>query len=489
MRELPCPCLPAKFMTPPFFTRLACPRPQLNSSLPRQGSPLALPLVLAVIAAIAPAQAGAVAFAADMPYPARAAPEAQAAGPVRRVAIDGLTLRNAVGIAISRHPDISRANAVVAQSTSEVEVARAAWYPKIEYGVLPGYGGGFGSGGNSSGARATLAVKQLLYDFGRTASRVSAADATLNKQQYLLADTVETVAYNTAASFIELAASQDVIAAAKRQVAALGEIRVKIVDRVKAGLSVSSDRNLADVAILRAQAEVLKANTRFDVAASKLAELIGTRPQRVSNLGASAEYVRRLGDTGLDTEGTPSVLAAGAARDAAEARLRLAEAERFPSIGIGFSRSVSTGRANANDDTWVGLSLTGDFSLGNLAQHRIAAAEADRRAASDALENQRLVTRTALNAAATEAAGAAARLSSYEQIIGLSHASRDLYWQEYMLNKRSLTEVFNPEREIFLAEVEWTNAIADGLLAQIKTYVAVGKLVELLREHGGQRDE
>ncbi|HDR9833984.1 TPA: TolC family protein [Burkholderia multivorans] len=419
-------------------------------------------------------------------------PVADAAGAsddTLRIALDDLSLRDAVGIAIARHPDIGRANAEVAQSTSEVEVAKSAWYPKIDYGVRPGYGGSFGSNGNRTGTRASIGVSQLLYDFGRTSSRISAADSTLSQRRFQLADTIETVAYQTASTFIELAASQDVIAAAQRQVAALTETRAKILDRVRAGLSVSSDRNLVELAILHAQAEVLKAHTRFDVAAAKLTELIGARPRRVAGLGGTVGFVGGLGSIGGNVEHTPSVLAAEAAVDAADARVRLAEAERFPSIGIGASRAISSGRPNASNDTWIGLAVSGNYSLGGLAKHQIAAAEAELRANRESLENQRLVTRSALKAAQIEVSGAAARRASYEKVIALSRASRDLYWQEYILNKRTLTDVVNPERDIFESEVEWINALADGSIARVKAYVAVGKFVELLREHEGSRHE
>ncbi|UXC37063.1 TolC family protein [Cupriavidus gilardii] len=464
------------------------------------------PATLSVLAALAVLAMPCPGPASAAPYTAAAAASASAAtapaspdrmpGPStpQRIALDGLTLRNAVGIAIARHPDISRANAVVTQNLSEISVAKAAWYPKIEYGVQPGYGGSFGSGGNDLGSRASVGASQLLYDFGRTRSKISAADANLGKSQHQLADTVETVAANTADTFVELAASQAVIAAAQRQVESMNETRARIGERVRAGLSVSSDRDLAEVATLRASAEVLKARNRFDVAATRLAELIGARPQQVADLaktGGVIERITRDGGGGRDDQidDTPSVLAARAAVDAAAANVDLAKAERYPSVSVGVSRSLSTGRANANDDTWVGLSIRGDFSLGRLAQHRIAAAQAQERAAADALENQRLRTRTALYAAQTEAEGAAARLASYRNVIELSRSSRNLYWQEYMLNKRSLTEVITRDREIFLAEEEWINAMADGIRARIKAYAAVGKFVELLRQQEGARDE
>ncbi|MDP9992629.1 adhesin transport system outer membrane protein [Variovorax boronicumulans] len=399
-----------------------------------------------------------------------------------RISTDELTLLNSVGIAISRHPAIGRAKAVIAQGTSEVAIAKAAWYPKIEYGVRPGYGGNFGSEGNQSGARATAGVNQLIYDFGRTTNRIAAADATLNRQQYQLADVIESTASDTASIFIELAASQDIVAAAQRQVTTLQETRSKILDRVRAGLSATSDRNLIDVALHRAEADVLKANTRFDVAAAKLAEIIGLRPRHVAALGQTGLQIYQLGSENGDTEQTPAILAASAAVDAANASLKVAESESYPSITIGASRARSTGRANAADDTWIGLSLSGNFPFGGLTKHRVGAAEAERRAALETLENQRLVARTALASARIEAKGASARLENHQKVIELSRSSRDLYWQEYTLNKRPLTEVINPDRDIYQAEVEFTSAVADGLLARVKAHVAAGRFVELLRQ-------
>lgn len=400
----------------------------------------------------------------------------------RRISINDLTLLSSVGIAVSRHPAIGRAKAVIAQGASEVAIAKSAWYPKIEYGVRPGYGGNFGSDGNKSGARATAGVNQLLYDFGRTSNRIAAADASLNRQQYQLADVIESTASDTASIFIELAASQDIVAAAQRQVTTLQETRSKILDRVRAGLSPVSDRNLIDVALHRAEADVLKANTRFDVAAAKIAEIIGLRPRRVAALGQTGLQIYQLGSENGDTEQTPAILAASAAVDAANASLKVAESEPYPSISIGASRARSTGRANAADDTWIGLSLSGNFSFGGLAKHRIGAAEAERRAALETLENQRLVARTALASARIEAKGASARLENHQKVIELSRSSRDLYWQEYTLNKRPLTEVINPDRDIYQAEIEFTSAVADGLLARVKAHVAAGRFVELLRQ-------
>lgn len=87
----------------------------------------------------------------------------------RRIRIDGMDLAEATGIAISRHPDISRANAVVAQGASEVAIAKSAWYPALTYSVQPGYGSF--NGARKTGLDGSIGVNQLIYDFGRRRAR------------------------------------------------------------------------------------------------------------------------------------------------------------------------------------------------------------------------------------------------------------------------------------------------------------------------------
>lgn len=403
-----------------------------------------------------------------------------AAGGVVEVSIDGLSLTDAVGLAIARHPDVSRAQALVAQSQSEVAIAKSAWYPTIEYDVTPKYSREY-----RHEAYGTVGVNQLIYDFGRSKSRISAADATLERERYLLADTIETIAYNTAATFIDLAASQEMIAAAERQVTSLRNTKNKIETRVKAGLTDASDLNQAEVAIQRAAAEALSVRTEYDVAAGKLAEVAGVRPKRVQSLDATSIIIQSLnGNVQHRIEETPAVLAAQEAMKAAAARVKLAKADRFPAIGVNAGQGISAVSGGDDDygrDTWVGLRLRGDISLGSLNKHQIEAAEAEQRAQSQALENQRLVTRTSLGSAETEAAGAAARLQSYQSVIDLSRSLIDLYWQQYTLDKRPLTDVINAERDVYQSEVARINAIADRDRARIQANAAVGRFVAQLK--------
>lgn len=398
-------------------------------------------------------------------------------------------LTEAVRRAASLHPQIRHAHAAIAQSQAEIAIAESARYPTLEYGIQPGFGGGYAADGSSAGVRTSLGVNQLLYDFGRTAGRTSAAMATMEKEEHLLADTIDSVAYDAASMYIELAASQAVIQEAEQQLKAQELTGAKIHERVTAGFSDISDLYQADMSLQRARVEILQAQTRFDVAAGRLAQLIGALPEQVATLDETGAVVAALGPLQDNIGDTSAVLAARAEVEAAAARLKQVKAERYPSIGVGINRVDTLGQVDATDSTWVGLSLKGSFSLGGLGKHQVAAAEAQRQAAIESLESQQLIARTALISAKREASGAVIRQESFANIIRFAHASRDIYWKEYTLDKRPLMDVINVEHEIYLAQVERVNAIADEMLAQIKSHVATGTFATLLMQNEASRHE
>lgn len=404
----------------------------------------------------------------------------------RQTAVDeNLTLPQAIKLALENHPNIGRASALVAQSSARVAVENSALFPTIEYSVNPGYnryGGTDNANGDKASVSGTIGASQLIYDFGRTSSRVKAATATYDKQRYTLEETKEEVASSMATIFIALSGAQETIEAARRETEALTVVRDRIAQRVQAGLSDVVDLNEAEIALQHAKTDLLQAQTNYDVAAGRFAEMVGIRPKRVASLEVTAAYIGKSPTKYRDIDSTPSVLAATAELRAAEQRLRLAKSDRYPSISIGVSQSEATGNRNVtNDSTFMGLKLGGSFSVGRKEKYQIEAAQAELRAAQQARENEIMATRTALGSAETQQAGALSRMTNAEELKRLSVSSRDLYWQQYTLNKRPLTDVVNVERDKFSAENDYIIAQTDQLLAVIKSYSAVGQLVPRLR--------
>jgi|GEM_PF-5255348 len=399
----------------------------------------------------------------------------------QRVSLVRMTLRDAVGLAIAHHPDVSRAEAVVRQSASEVSVAKAAWFPVLNYTVTPGYGSAY-SRDTAAGTQISGGISQLVYDFGKTPGRIGQADATLNRQRHVLNSTIEDVAYTAASHYVEFSAAQATMDAAQEAITNLNKLRKVIADRVKASLSSASDLTQADVALQRAAVDLTQAQTRLNVAADNLAEIIGMRPQSVADLVSVDQAVSALANDNVNIENTPSVLAAKAAVLEAEAQVKVVKSDYYPAVSLVANKSTMTGGAdNAYDTDWAGLALSGTISSVFQNRHRVASARANRDAMERQLESQRLSKRTELTSAETELEGAATRIEALDTMKKLSLKSRDLYWQEYTLGNRQLTQVLDAERDIFSTESSRIAAVADGMLARLKAQNAVGSLVSQLR--------
>ena len=390
-----------------------------------------------------------------------------------------LGLQQAVDLALERHPSISSARALNAQADAQVSVAKSARWPVISYGVAPGYDA---ATGQNSNIQFSAGVNQTLYDFGVTSGSISGAEARRDRQTHMVASAAENVAEQTSETFVEMVAAQEVMAAADREAKALDDIRVKIERRVKAGMADVSDLKRADVSRERAVADRLQAQTRFNVAADTLAQIIGVRVTNVVGMSATSDVVRQLGLRSDSVEDAPALQAARSAAVAADADLEAAKGRRYPSVGVGVTQYTSRVRGTFSPNTQFGLVLRGNFETGRGAAYQVEAASAAREAAEHDIEYQRLTAETALASADLSMAGAQAQVAAYDRMMKLWADSRDLYWQEYLLNKRSLSDVFNMESDIFSADSQRIEAVRQGVVATLRAHAATGTLVDRL--HG-----
>ncbi|MDR2215295.1 MAG: TolC family protein [Nevskiaceae bacterium] len=387
----------------------------------------------------------------------------------------------AVSLAIARHPEILGAVALIARREAEVALAKSDRWPTIQYGLGPGYGRSYGLADNEWAVRGNLGIDQPLVDFGLTSARIRAAKNMQEAAQANRLDTVEKVAEATLSAYVDAVVAQERLVASQGAITAMQQVQQRIDQRTQAGLSDRSDLNAANIAVQRAGIDAEQSTTAVDAAVSRLIELIGVAPTRLAPLQQVHDLVanRRRGTP--DFEQTPVIQMAHHSLDAAEDSVKAARAQRYPTIGVGVNRTFSTGQASANDATWYGLSVRGGISLGGAARQRVAAANAERAAAEQELEARRLEVRTGWLVAAREEEGARRRLNDLRGVSSLWLQTRDLYWQEYILDKRALGDVINAEREIHSAEAEQIVATGDAATAAMRALVLQGELVGLLQ--------
>ncbi|MDR2155320.1 MAG: TolC family protein [Burkholderiaceae bacterium] len=397
-----------------------------------------------------------------------------------------LSPSTAVSLAIARHPEIRGAEAVIARRQADLALAEANRWPTITYGVGPGFGRSYGTDGNEGAVRGSLDIQMPVWDFGATRNRITAATELEASARSSRIDTAERVAQTTLTAYADAAAAQERLAAAGHSIEAMRQVRGQIEQRVKAGLSNRSDLNAAQIAVRRAEVDTVRERAGVDAALSRLIELIGVSAERLVPLKDSYEIVAFHQRGEPDFEQAPAIQAAVKALEAAAAQEEIARAERFPAINLGASRTMSTGTYSANDATWIGFMLKGNFSLGGAARQRIAAAVADREAARQELEDKRLQARTTWQVAVREEESARQRMNDLAEVSTLWQSTRELYWGEYILDKRSLGDVINAEREIYTSSAEQVSVLAEALVAAMKARVAQGGLVVLLDGQAGQ---
>jgi adhesin transport system outer membrane protein len=397
-----------------------------------------------------------------------------------------LTPQEAVAMAIGRHPEIRGADAVIARRQADLALARAQRWPSLTYGVGPGYGGYYGSGGNQFAVRANVGIQLPVWDFGATSSRIAAATSQGDAAVQTRAATAERVAAATVDAYVEAAVARDRMVAATEAIQAMRNVVERINQRVQAGLSDRSDLNAASIAVTRAEVDSGQARAAAEAAMSRLVQLIGVTPNELAPLEASQQLMAARDRTEPDFETTPAIQAANRAYEAAVSQERAARADLLPGFSLSASRTFSTGRYSANDSTWMGLALNGTFSLGGAGRRRVEAASADRRAAEQDLEARRLEARTNWQVAGRQESGARQRRQELQSVSTLWTTTRDLYWEEYILDKRPLRDVINAEREIYTARQERIVALGETVSAAVRGLVAQGGLLAFLEQAPGR---
>lgn len=384
-----------------------------------------------------------------------------------------------MALAVSRHPDLATAQAQIDRSAAELAIAKSGYYPELNMEISP-------SRGHTSYARslsndtltASVGIQQPLLDFGRTANEISAANASLEKSQYTRADAMNTVAGNAATTYVSLSAAQETQSAAFRLQASLRELRERLRRRVDAGIEDRSALAQTDIAIARSRADALRVTTQLQIAEVQLEKLIGFTPKEVTSTNDILSQIGRESPSAVILQDAPAIKASESAVREAEARVGRARAERWPILSLGASRDLTLAESGDARSLWLGLKLSGRFSLGGAQDQSLAAAEADRRGAAAALESRKRQAASTVEISEMEDQGASNRLDIYNQLIHLAKKTRILYWQEYTVEKRSLSDLIGVEQEIYGLEADVIATRAELSTAKINALIATGRLLK-----------
>jgi outer membrane protein, heavy metal efflux system len=288
-----------------------------------------------------------------------------------------LTLDQALGIALRKHPGLSEAMAEV--RAAEARMAGAGKPPNPE--VVARMESAPLRGGTTSGAEYVAGISQAVPVGGRLAAARAAGKAgvELNKaeQQAEVLKIRQTVegTFATALYSAEAAKVQASLASSMQELVRLLQLRVA-----------EGDAAPADLSRARAEQAQERLHTReserlHEAALGALAAALGDPSIRIHSLQGTLEAAFELDRmkgwlVGLATH--PTIAAAESAVRMEEAGLRLARAERIPDVNLDlFYRRLQADRQDAFD---IGISMALPLFDGRHrireAQHKAVAAEA-----------------------------------------------------------------------------------------------------------------
>lgn len=367
-----------------------------------------------------------------------------------------LTLSQAVNRAVSWHPSIAEVIGKLYAQIQQVDVAKAKYYPQINAGMNNGYTNSYSDSGFSPSL--VLSLSQMLYDFGKVASQVRAENAGVAQEQANVLVSIDNVGLETASTLVQVQTWQQMVEVAKEQLDALSSIGRLANQRNDEGASSLSDVVQTDARIEGARAQLVQYQANLESSQETLKTWLGWKNLNAISNEFPAMLNRSCEQATPDDKLVPSVLAAWAQANVAQANLDYANAQMTPTVSLepevrhylndNYSGSASIDRTQYS--AWVKVEMP-IYQGGGLTARRNAASHAVESAQS-AIQRTRLDVRQKLLSDRSEAMNLATSLQIQKRQQTLSERTRELYQQQYLdLGSRPLLDVLNAEQEVYQA--------------------------------------
>lgn len=400
--------------------------------------------------------------------------EVQARADISHADSTSLDLIRAIQIAVNRHPAIAQTLAQLSSEYSQVDVAKAGYWPQVQAGVSTG------RMGTSEAGRQLLSVNatQMLYDFGKVSSNVEAAQASVDQQKAVVLKQIDAIALQTAEAIVNVRRYQELKKIAEQQVSGVARILEITRLRARAGISSQADPVQAQARYEGAQATLLQTETALNQWREKLRTLVGgALPRQVTDIPAVLVQQAQLYENPpINT--LPDIIAAESARREAQAQRQNAHARRYPTLAVegSVSRAIN-GRnpSNTDDDgtySSVMFALNSNLSQGGALSAAERAASYAEQAARARIQATYLDVTDQARSFREQILGAQRRLDVLADREQAIIQTRELYQEQYKLGTRTALDLLNSEQEIHLAATDRENTRYD-IWNNVVNYIAI----------------
>ncbi len=406
-----------------------------------------------------------------------------------------LGLKQAVELALEKHPLLQVANANRKAAEARTEQARSLYYPQIyaDFATAAGVGGinprfvtpaGSMLRQNLSQYTGGVIANQRLYDFGFTRDLVESSDLAarafeqdVNAQRALVIVSVQR-------AYLNSLKQRRLVQIAEDTVRERGVIRSQVETLYRQQLKSKLDLNLVQVELTNAEAALVRARNNLKASFAELNRAMGIAgPEDYVLEDVSIEVIRQqpLETLIANSLSHPELKRAQEQARSAEAKLRATRKQYLPTVNAvasaGDFQTFDTDRGERTGGWWAASAVV-SFPLftGFLIENQVREASAQQAAAYAAASNiEQALTQQVTNAY-LDTVTFAQQIKLAEEQVKTAQEALQLARQRYKLGLGSIVEVTQSEVALTGAQTRLAEAQYDYKIAEVTLAYAAGAL-------------
>jgi outer membrane protein len=432
------------------------------------------------------------------PQPALPAePEKPPAKTLRTAGVQGqfLSLRQAVELALEKHPAVQVADANRKAAEARTEQTRSIYYPQIyaNFDTIAGIGGinprfvapaGAMLRQNLSQYTGGVIANQRLYDFGFTQNLVESTDLAARAQEKDVLAQRALVSVNVQRTYLNSLKRRRLVQIAEDTVRQRGIIRSQVATLYRQQLKSKLDLDLVQVELTNAEAALVKARNDLKASFADLNRAIGiSGPEDyvLEDFPIEARPQRPLDALISDSLSHPELLRAKEFARSAEVRVEATKRLYLPTVSAiasaGDYEVYDSSRNQRTGGWWTaGALVSMPLFTGFLIENQVREAGAQQAAAEAASLNIEQALTQQVTTAYLDTVTFAQQIKLAEEQVKTAKEALELARERYRLGLGSIVEVTQSEVALTAAQTRLAEAQYDYKIAEVTLAYAAGLL-------------
>ncbi|WP_395698139.1 TolC family outer membrane protein [Methylocella sp.] len=421
-----------------------------------------------------------------------------AAGLVAALAVAALALgapqarAESMSSALSRayvgNPDLNQQRAGVRAQDENIPRATAGWRPQASAGAQIGanYLDFRQSGGRLHGVTAPsnigISVQQNVWDANRTLNSVRQAESGVFGAREDLRNTEQNVLQNGATAYMNVLRDTAVLELRRNNITVLEEQLRQTRDRFNVGEVTRTDVAQAEASLANSRSEYFTAQALLQNSIASFRQVIGVEPTRLEPARTIEALLPKSQGAAVELALAEHPAIQGALHnvDAAEAQVKVIEAQLYPSLAVVASSQRYTDYQGTRNATLVNHQIVGQLTV---PIYTGGSVDAQARQAKEQLTQARLVAdlqRDAVRAAVVSSWGqldtSRAVIQSAKAAVRAAEIALEGVREEAKVGQRTTFDVLYQQQVLLNTRVSLVTAQRDRVVASYAVMAAIGKL-------------